>query len=65
MGEQLLRSRRACAGTSGPILSREIERDANGSLISAGRVYWFPAFAVLDEIEELRRHGFIEFRGTL
>ena len=49
------------AFTSGPLLSREIERDASGAVIAAGRVYWFPAYTVLDEIEELRRNGFVEF----
>ena len=50
--------------TSAPILSREIERDDEGRAVAVGRVYWFPEFAMLDEIEELRRTGFLEFRGA-
>lgn len=50
--------------TAAPILSREIERNLFGQVVTAGRVYWFPEYAVLDEIEELRRTGNLEFRGT-
>lgn len=49
--------------TAAPILSREIERDLDGTVVGIGRLYWYPHFPVLDEIEELRRHGWIEFRG--
>lgn len=63
-GWELVPPRDLGALTSAPILSREIERDIRGTIVAAGRVFWYPDYAVLDEIEELRRHGFLEFRGA-
>jgi hypothetical protein len=62
---ELVHGRDLGALTSGPILSRDIERDLDGTIVTAGRVYWYPDFAVLDEIEELYRHGFLEFRSAV
>jgi hypothetical protein len=50
--------------TAAPILSDEITRDDQGRLTEAGRVYWYPDYAVRDEIEELRRHLTILFQGV-
>lgn len=50
--------------TAAPILSDEIMRDEDGRLTEAGRVYWFPDYAVLDEIEELRAHLVLLFQGV-
>lgn len=50
--------------TAAPILSDEIVRDDHGEIVEAGRVYWFPDYAVLDEIEELRRNLTIVFQGV-
>lgn len=50
--------------TDAPILSDEIVRDSTGSIIEAKRVYWFPDYQILDEIEEMRTKGRILFRGV-
>jgi hypothetical protein len=50
--------------TAAPILSDEITRDDQGQVTEAGRVYWFPDYAVRDEIEELRRHFVLVFLGA-
>ena len=43
--------------TAAPILSDEILRNDEGRIVEAGRVYWYPDYAVRDEIEELRESG--------
>jgi hypothetical protein len=50
--------------TSAPILSDEIVRDDNGRVVEAGRVYWYPDYAVRDEIEELRDKLLLLFQGV-
>ena len=50
--------------TAAPILSDEIVRDDEGRLTEAGRVYWYPDYAVRDEIEELRAHLVLIFQGV-
>jgi hypothetical protein len=50
--------------TAAPILSDEIVRDDEGRLTEAGRVYWYPDYAVRDEIEELRRDLVLVFQGA-
>ncbi len=50
--------------TAAPILSDEIERDEGGRVVEAGRVYWFPDYAVRDEIEELREKLMLVFQGV-
>jgi hypothetical protein len=50
--------------TAAPILSDEIVRDDEGRLTAAGRVYWYPDYAVRDEIEELRSHLMLVFQGV-
>jgi len=47
--------------TSAPILSEEVERDEEGKLVSVGRVYWFPDYAVRCELEELLEKGEVFF----
>lgn len=48
----------------GPILARDVKRDSWGSVVTAGRVFWYPDFAFCDEIDELQRSGFLELRGS-
>lgn len=50
--------------TDAPILSDEIDRDDAGTIIEVGRVFWFPDYQVLEEIEELRNRGVLLFRGV-
>ena len=50
--------------TAAPILSDEIVRDDEGRVTEAGRVYWYPDYAVRDEIEELRAHLVLIFQGV-
>jgi hypothetical protein len=49
--------------TAAPILSDEIVRNDDGRVVEAGRVYWYPDYAVRDEIEELRMQFLLVFRG--
>jgi hypothetical protein len=39
--------------TAAPIVSDEIVRDDEGRITEAGRVFWYPDYAVRDEIEDL------------
>jgi hypothetical protein len=50
--------------TAAPILSDEIVRDEDGRVTEAGRVYWYPDYAVRDEITELRRNLVLVFQGV-
>jgi hypothetical protein len=50
--------------TAAPILSDEIVRDEDGRVVEVGRVYWFPDYAVRDEIEEIRRNLVLVFQGV-
>ena len=50
--------------TAAPILSDEIVRGEQGRLVEAGRVYWYPDYAVRDEIEEIRTKSAIVFQGV-
>lgn len=50
--------------TAAPILSDEIVRDEQGRLVEAGRVYWYPDYAVRDEIDEIRTKSAIVFQGV-
>lgn len=62
-GCEMVASEEIGALTDAPILSDEIVRDEAGSIIEAGRAFWFPDYQVLDEIEELRNRGVLLFRG--
>lgn len=50
--------------TAAPILSEDVTRDDQGNLVSVGRVYWFPEYAITDEIEELRHRATVTFQGV-
>ncbi len=63
-GWELVDPQELGAFTLSPILSREIERDSDGAIVVAGRLYWQADLPVVDPIDELRRRGFLEFRGT-
>lgn len=47
--------------TSAPILGIGIDRDAGGELRRVEHLYWFPDYAVRDEVEELLATGEITF----
>jgi hypothetical protein len=50
--------------TAAPILSNEIVRDDDQTIVEAKRVWWFPDYAVRDEIVELRDRQAILFEGV-
>jgi hypothetical protein len=50
--------------TAAPILSDDILRDEEGRVTEVGRVFWYPDYAVRDEIEELRRDLVLVFQGV-
>ena len=50
--------------TAAPILSDDVLRDEEGIAVEVGRVYWYPDYAVRDEIEEIRRDLVLIFRGV-
>ena len=50
--------------TAAPILSDDILRNEEGSVVEVGRVYWYPDYAVRDEIEEIRRDLVLVFQGV-
>jgi hypothetical protein len=50
--------------TSAPILSDEIGRDDHGNVTNAGRVYWYPDYQVIDEIDEIREELVLVFQGV-
>jgi hypothetical protein len=52
------------ARTAAPILSDEIVRDDRGEVAELSRVFWFPDYAVRDEIEELHTRFVVIFRGV-
>ena len=54
-----------CALTAAPILSDEIERNDEGEITDAGRVYWYPQYAVKDEIVEIKRKSMLLFEGVV
>lgn len=49
--------------TAAPILSDDVDRDNHGKITRIGRVYWYPDYAVRDEIEELLHNGVLIFKG--
>jgi hypothetical protein len=53
-----------CALTSSLILSDEAEYNNTGELVKIGRVYWFPDYAVVCELEVLLEKGEITFKGV-
>ena len=50
--------------TAAPILSEEVLRDDEGTIVEIGRVYWFPDYAVRDEIEEVHTKLVLVFQGV-
>lgn len=47
--------------TSAPILSREVTRNDAGDVLTVGRVYWYPAYAVNDPLADLVEQGVLRF----
>lgn len=47
--------------TDAPLLSQEVERDDLNHIISLGAVYWYREYEVLDPVQELLTHGFVDF----
>ena len=60
-GWEIIHPEEIGALTSAPILSKEGERDNNGKLLKIGKVYWFPAYEVVCEVEELLANGEVFF----
>ena len=50
--------------TSAPILSDEAERDEFGQIVAVRRLYWFPDYAVVDEIRQLQQTSLLTFIGV-
>ena len=50
--------------TSAPILSDEAEHDEFGRIVAVGRLYWFPDYAVVDEIRQLKQTSLLTFIGV-
>lgn len=47
--------------TSSEILSDEVERDDQGTLLKVGAVYWYPDYAVSNPVEVLLQKGRVVF----
>lgn len=63
-GWEMVQPEEIGALTSAPILSDEIERNEEGKITSADRVYWYPSYQVSDVIAELRAQGMVLFTGV-
>jgi hypothetical protein len=50
--------------TAAPILSDDISRNEEGRVTEVGRVFWYPDYAVRDEIEEIRKNLVLLFQGV-
>lgn len=50
--------------TSAPIIAADVERNNEGELLSVGKVFWFPNYAIESELETLLTKGFVEFEGV-
>ena len=50
--------------TSAPILSDEAERDEFGQIVAVRRLFWFPDYAVVDEIRQFKRTLLLTFIGV-
>lgn len=58
---ELLEPAELAALTSAPLLGTGIDRDDEGVLRGVEHLYWFPDYAVRDEIEELLTDGAVSF----
>ncbi len=47
--------------TDAPILSDDIEYGNNGQVQRVGVVYWYQEYEIHDPIEQLLKHGFVDF----
>ena len=50
--------------TAAPILSDEAECDEFGQIVAVRRLFWFPDYAVVDEIRQLKRTLLLTFIGV-
>jgi len=50
--------------TAAPILTDDISRDDEGRVTDVGRVFWYPDYAVRDEINEIRENLLLRFQGV-
>jgi len=50
--------------TAAPILTDDISRDDEGRVTDVGRVFWYPDYAVRDEINEIRENLVLRFQGV-
>ncbi len=60
-GWELIAPEELAALTSAPILGTGIDRDDQGKICRVEHLYWFPDYAIRDEIEELLTAGEITF----
>jgi hypothetical protein len=51
--------------TAAPILSDDVERDDEGKIVKAGKVYWYPQYEVFDPLEQLIQTGSVIFTGVI
>ena len=58
---ELLEPAELAALTSAPLLGTGIDRDDDGVLRGVEHLYWFPDYAIRDEIEELLTDGAVTF----
>jgi hypothetical protein len=63
-GWEWLRPEEIGALTSAPILSDDVERDDEGTVVKTGKVYWYPQYQVADPIEQLIDNGSVIFEGV-
>ncbi len=64
-GWELLSPESIGALTSAPILSEDVERDEHGDVITVGTTYWYRQYEVLDPVEQVLQHGYVDFeRGA-
>lgn len=58
---ELIEPAELAALTSAPLLGTGIDRDDEGVLRGVEHLYWFPDYAIRDEIEELLTDGAVTF----
>lgn len=60
-GWSMLRPEDVGALTDAPILSEDVDTDAQGKVRSVGTVYWYPSYDVRDPVAQLLQNGYVDF----
>jgi hypothetical protein len=60
-GWDMIKPEEIAALTSAPILSDSAIYDDRGILTGIDEVWWYPNYAIFNEVEELLEHGYIDF----